>query len=216
MHGLKLDDGAIYLYLYTMKRLNPRVARSRKKLGEALVSLILEQGLENLSITAVLKRSNVGRATFYRHFRNLDELLTYTLQTTMHELAEALRQEETFYDETVALFRFIKENQELFRVYVDLPDSHPVRIIVKEEAITIVIEQRWEARSTSPVPMDVSVNHLIESTYTFIRWHLNNINDFTPEQVAVIYDDLVIAGAEFKALSRRRDSRLHPPGQQED
>lgn len=198
-----------------MKRLNPRVARSRKKLGDALVSLTLENGFENLSITAVLKRSNVGRATFYRHFRNLDQLLTYTLQTTMHELAEALRQEESSYDETVALFRFVKERQDQFRLYVDLPDTHPVREILKAEAIKIVIE-RWEARSTSPVPMDVSVNHLVESSYTFIRWHLNHVNDYTAEQAADFYNDLILAGAESSALSRRTDSRLHPPGREED
>lgn len=198
-----------------MKRLNPRVARSRKKLGDALVSLTLEDGFENLSITAVLKRSNVGRATFYRHFRNLDELLTYTLKTTMHELAEVLRQEQTIYDETVALFRFIQEHQDRFRLYVDLPDAHPVREILKAQAMGIVIE-RWEARSTSPVPVDVSVNHIVESSYTFIRWHLNHINDYTPEQVADFYDELILAGAEFKALSRRTDSRVPPPGQQED
>lgn len=215
MHGLKLDDAAIYLYLYTMKSLNPRVVRSRKRLGDALVSLTLEDGFENLSITAVLKRSNVGRATFYRHFRNLDELLTYTLQTTMRELAEVLRQEATIYDETVALFRFIEERQDLFRLYVDLPDTHPVREILKAQAVGIVIE-RWEARSTSPVPIDVSVNHLVESSYTFIRWHLNNINKYTPEEVADFYNELILAAAEFSALSRRRDKHLHPPGQHED
>lgn len=211
MGRLKLDDLAIYLYHYTMNHLDPRVARSRKKLGDALVSLTLEDGFENLSITAVLKRSNVGRATFYRHFRNLDELLTYTLQTTMQELAEVLRQEETMYDETVALFRFVRERQDRFRLYVDLPDSHPVREILKAEAIKIVIK-RWEARSTSPVPMDVSVNHLVESSYTFIRWHLNHVNDYTPEQAADFYNDLIVSGAETSALSRRTDSHLDPPG----
>ena len=198
-----------------MNRLNPRVARSRKKLGDALVSLTLEQGFENLTITAVMKRANVGRATFYRHFRNLDELLTYTLQTTMHDLAETLRQQETMYDETVSLFRFIEEHQDRFRLYVDLPDTHPVREVLKAEAIKIVIE-RWEARSTSPVPVDVSINHLVESSYTFIRWHLNHIDKYTPEQVADFYDDLILAGAEFKSLYRRSDSRLDSPGEHED
>lgn len=198
-----------------MKRLNPRVARTRKKLGDALVSLTLENGFENLSITAVLKRSKVGRATFYRHFRNLDQLLTYTLQTTMHELAEALRHEESSYDETVALFRFIKERQDRFRLYVDLPDTHPVRETLKAQAVKIVIE-RWEARITSPIPMDVSVNHLVESSYTFIRWHLNHVNDYTAEQAADFYNDLILKGAQSSALSRRTESRLHPPGQRED
>ena len=191
-----------------MKRLNPRAVLSRKKLGDALVSLTLERGFENLTITAVRKRAEVGHVTFYRHYNTLEELLTDALMTTIQELAELLRKQETIYDETVALFRFIREHQDRFRVYVGLPETHPIREILKAEAVKIVIE-RWEVRVTSPVPMDVSVNHLVESSYAFIRWHLNHINDHTPEELADFYDELILAGAEFRALSRRKDR----PGQ---
>ena len=180
-----------------MKRLNPRAVISRKKLGDALVSLLLERDYETPSITAVRKRSKVAHATFYRHYDTLDELLTDALMTTMQDLAEFLREQETIYDETVAMFKFIKEHQDRFRVYVGLPETHPIREILKAEAVKIVIE-RWEARVTSPVPMDMSVNHLVESSYTFIRWHLNHINDHTPEELADFYDDLILAGATFK------------------
>lgn len=189
--------------------MNPRAAISRKKLADALVSLLLEQGYERPSITAVRKRAKVGHMTFYRHYSSLDELLADTLLTTMRDLAALLREQKTVYDETVAMFKYIREHQDRFRVYFDLPDTHPIREIVKAEAVKIVIE-RWEARITSPVPMAVSVNHLVESSYTFIRWHLNNIDDHSPEQVADYYDDLVLAGAEFRALSRRKAR----PGQQ--
>lgn len=204
-----MDGATVFIYsISSMKQLNPRAALSRKKLGDGLVSLILERGFENLTVTAVRKRAGVGHVTFYRHYKTLDELLTDALMTTIQELAELLRQQETIHEETVALFRFIKEHQDRFRVYVDLPDTHPIRDVLKAEAVKIVVD-RWEARVTSPVPMDVSINHLIESSYAFIRWHLNHINDHTPEELADFYDDLILAGAEFRALSRRKDR----PGQ---
>lgn len=191
-----------------MKRMNPRAALSRRKLGDALVSLMLEHDYETPSITAVRKRAKVAHATFYRHYSSLDELLADTLMTTMRELAQLLREQATIYDETVAMFQFISDHQDRFRLYVGLRETHPIREVLKAEAVKIVVE-RWEARSASPVPMDVSVNHLVESSYAFIRWHLNNINEHTPEEVADFYDELILAGAEFKALSRRKDQ----PGQ---
>ncbi len=191
-----------------MKRLNPRAVLSRQKLGNALVSLTLERGFENLTITAVRKRAEVGHVTFYRHYSTLDELLTDALLTTMRKLDVLLQQQETIYDETVALFRFVKEHQDQFRIYVDLSPTHPIREILKEAAVQLVVD-RWEAKGASPVPMDVSVNHLVESSYAFIRWYLNHINDYTPEQVADSYDALILTGVEFKALSRRKDR----PGQ---
>lgn len=198
-----------------MKRINPRAALSRKKLGDALISLILERGFENLTVTAVRKRAQVGHVTFYRHYKTMDELLTDTLLNTMLDLAKLLRQQDTVYDETVALFRFTKEHQDRFRVYVELPDTHPIREVLKAEAVKIVID-RWEARVTSPVPLEVAVNHLVESSYAFLRWYLNHIDDHTPEEFADFYDQLILAGAEFKALSRRQDKPGQPAADQDD
>ena len=194
--------------------MNPRAVISRRKLGDALVSLILECGFDNFTITAVRKRAKVAHATFYRHYKDLDELLVDALLGTMLDLAELLREQETIFDEAVALFRFVKQYQDRFRVYVALPETHPIREILKAEAEKIVIE-RWEARGTSPVPMDVSVNHLVESTYVFLRWHLNHIDDHAPEQVAQFYFDLIISSAESSTLTLRSDKHLHPPGQHE-
>ena len=187
-----------------MKRMNPRAARSRRKLGDALVSLLLENDHKPPSVTAVRKRANVAHATFYRHYNSLDELLEDAMLTTMRELAQLLREQESMYDETVALFRFIGDHQDRFRMYAGLSEEHPIRGILKAEAIKIVVE-RWEARRASPVPMDVSVNHLVESSYVFIRWHLNHIDEYTPEEAADFYKDLILAGPEFNTLSWRKD-----------
>ncbi|MDE2637644.1 MAG: TetR/AcrR family transcriptional regulator [Chloroflexota bacterium] len=187
-----------------MKRMNPRAALSRRKLGDAVVSLLLEHDYKTPSVTAVRKRADVGHATFYRHYSSLDELLEDAMLSTMRDLAQLLREQETLYDETVALFRFIRDHQDRFRVYAGLPEAHPIRDVLKAEAIKIVVD-RWEARRASPVPMDVSVNHLVESSYVFIRWHLNHIDDYTPEEAADFYKELILAGPEFNALSWRKD-----------
>ena len=196
--------------------MNPRAARSRKKLGDALISILLEQGCESSpSITAVRKRAEVAHMTFYRHYSSVDELMTDTLRATILDLAQLLREQETIYDETVALFKFVQEHQDRFRVYVGLPETHPVREMLKEESVKIVVD-RWEARGASTVPMDVSVNHLVESTYAFLRWYLDHINDHTPEEVADFYDELIVKGVESRTLTLRTDKHVHPPGRHED
>jgi len=196
--------------------LNPRAARSRKKLGDALISILLEQGSESSpSITAVRKRAEVAHMTFYRHYSSVDELLTDALGTTILDLAQLLREQETIYDETVTLFKFVQEHQDRFRVYVGLPETHPVREMFKEEVVKIVVE-RWEARGASTVPMDVLVNHLVESTYAFLRWYLGHIHDHTPEEVADFYYELIVKGAESSTLTLRTDKHVHPPGRRED
>ena len=52
-----------------------RVLRTQQALRDALVALILERGYEAVTVQDVLDRANVGRATFYTHFYDKDDLL---------------------------------------------------------------------------------------------------------------------------------------------
>lgn len=54
-----------------------RVQKTRQLLSEALVSLILEKGYEDVSIQDLLDRANVGRSTFYAHYENKEQLLLF-------------------------------------------------------------------------------------------------------------------------------------------
>ena len=52
-----------------------RVARTRALLLQALPVLMAERGFERLTIQNIIDRAGVGRATFYAHFDNKEELL---------------------------------------------------------------------------------------------------------------------------------------------
>jgi AcrR family transcriptional regulator len=54
-----------------------RVQRTRKLLSDALVSLILEKGYDQVSIQDIIDRANVGRSTFYLHYENKEQLLLW-------------------------------------------------------------------------------------------------------------------------------------------
>jgi|UPI0003777B5D AcrR family transcriptional regulator len=51
-----------------------RVRRTRRLLQQALVALITERGYERVTVQEVLDRADVGRTTFYAHFRDKDAL----------------------------------------------------------------------------------------------------------------------------------------------
>jgi AcrR family transcriptional regulator len=55
--------------------LDRRAARTRTLLLEALPGLMAERGFERLTIQNIIDRAGVGRATFYAHFENKEELL---------------------------------------------------------------------------------------------------------------------------------------------
>ncbi len=52
-----------------------RIQKTEALLREALAALIREKPYDDIVVKEILERANVGRSTFYTHFRDKDELL---------------------------------------------------------------------------------------------------------------------------------------------
>lgn len=52
-----------------------RVLQTREALGAALVGLMRERSFDDITIQRLLERADVGRTTFYAHFRDKHDLL---------------------------------------------------------------------------------------------------------------------------------------------
>ena len=54
---------------------NRQVRKTRAALLDAFGRLVLERGYADIRIADVIRQANVGRSTFYEHFRSKDDLL---------------------------------------------------------------------------------------------------------------------------------------------
>jgi AcrR family transcriptional regulator len=70
-----------------MTELDRRIRRTRRTLSEALIALILEKGYDRVTVQDILDRADVGRSTFYAHFRDKEALLI----ANFDDLGEQLR-----------------------------------------------------------------------------------------------------------------------------
>ncbi|MFX0573556.1 TetR/AcrR family transcriptional regulator [Nocardia nepalensis] len=52
-----------------------RVRRTKSLLHRALIELMIECGYDRITLQDILNRADVGRSTFYAHFRDKDDLL---------------------------------------------------------------------------------------------------------------------------------------------
>jgi hypothetical protein len=59
----------------SMRTADARVRRTRLQLGTALLNLIIEKPINDVTVQDILDRSGVGRSTFYLHYRDKDDLL---------------------------------------------------------------------------------------------------------------------------------------------
>lgn len=69
---------------------DPRVRRTRDRLGDALVELLLQKPFAEISVQEILDRADVSRSTFYSHFRDTNDLFLSDVDDFFAGMATAL------------------------------------------------------------------------------------------------------------------------------
>lgn len=105
-----------------MKKTDRRVVRTRKLLGDALMSLIMERGYESITVQNIVEQANVGRATFYAHYRDKEDLLLTTMRKGYQQLELKVREAMCLPEAIVPLgliFEYAAQNRDLFLVILN-------------------------------------------------------------------------------------------------
>jgi AcrR family transcriptional regulator len=68
-----------------------RIQKTRDLLHRALAALIREKPYDSISVKEILDRADVGRSTFYTHYRDKDELLV----SAIHDLLASVQSDKT-------------------------------------------------------------------------------------------------------------------------
>ncbi|MFD4245955.1 TetR/AcrR family transcriptional regulator [Streptomyces sp. NPDC058525] len=74
---------------------DPRTARTRARLRESLLAECAGHPLAEVSVSAVVRRAKVGRATFYLHYEDLTALAVDACADVVHAAVDALHAWQT-------------------------------------------------------------------------------------------------------------------------
>ncbi|MDJ0381405.1 TetR/AcrR family transcriptional regulator [Streptomyces sp. G-G2] len=69
---------------------DPRTARTRERLHEALLAECAERPLREISVAMLVRRAGVARATFYLHYTDVPDLAVDACAETVRDAVEAL------------------------------------------------------------------------------------------------------------------------------
>jgi AcrR family transcriptional regulator len=179
--------------------IDPRVRRTRGLLRDALVSLMLEKDYASITIKDITTRAQVAYITFFRHYESLDQLLMEVLNEGLAELLvhiETLaKRSETSALETEGrlIFQYIEKKADLFRVLFKSQSVTRVRKRVVQN-IAVIFQRSCMplARSTNPLTVAITSNHIATSLLALIEWWLDNKLVPPPAQMGKVYKSLII------------------------
>jgi AcrR family transcriptional regulator len=204
-------------------RVDRRVRRTRRALREALLALIAEKGYDRVTVQDVLDRADLGRATFYAHFRDKEDLLA----SGFEELRETLRAAMARYEQderqpppeghetTRAFFEHVAAHRQLYRALVASRAGGLVLRYAREQLVALTREhlERMTARwgGTQPVPAEVLAEYTVGALLGTLTWWLDSGTPYSAREMAATFERLTVPALEVGVgLADRRDAA--PPG----
>ncbi len=139
-----------------------RIRRTRERLGAALIALLEEKAIHEVTVREVLARAKVGRSTFYLHYQDKDDLFLSQMEDGLQMWSNVLssKQEKSRRLAPVTeFFAHVASARKLYRslllsdrlqAYFDLAQGYFARGIarrLKEIGVSIPAQRESDARS---------------------------------------------------------------------
>jgi AcrR family transcriptional regulator len=188
-------------------------------LQSSILQLVLEKEYEQISVEDITEHVDLGRTTFYLHYKDKDELLYESLAKMWDDLFHTIYSDENLQkwrDEGIdprwIVFEHAAENtnlyQSLFRGEFGGLVLHKFR--QQLTGIFVKVTENWQEvlELTPKVPNTVTTNYISGAFIGLLSWWLESDMAFTPDEIYARYHEITLRGVSW-AIG-------HSPGPQEN
>ena len=182
---------------------DPRVKRTENLLLTALLALSRERSYDQITIKDITEQANIAYATFFRHYRDKDELLLHTVNNAVATLMSLVRQlpDHTPEEEGRLLFRHVQDNADFYRLM--LSENGTFRVLRQiQPQIEQILMDVYRVHGTPALPLEILAHHIFASVLELIRWWLEHDQTYAVEQMGQIYRRIIVEAAENAAFGR--------------
>lgn len=141
------------------RTVDPRVIRTRRLLIDALMNIIVEEGIEAVTIREIVRKAEVNRSTFYLHFRDKQDIVTQMQDDILEELKTSLELPTYTYESAindyksknkpiqshVAMFEHIQKHSSLYRKMLSEREFRELFTQILKTEVLRFRDSVWEA-----------------------------------------------------------------------
>ncbi|MEO6392545.1 MAG: TetR/AcrR family transcriptional regulator [Pyrinomonadaceae bacterium] len=193
------------------EKIDRRAGRTQDALRKALIGLILEKRYDSITVQDIIDRANVGRSTFYAHFKDQDDLFLRDIERVLNQVAQHIDWSNVSEPHCVPIRELFTHVQDFERFFKALARSRKVdwfyrngrRILA--QCLETSLTKALVAGTRPGVPIPIIANYLAGSMLDMLRWWVDHDMPESPERMDQVFHELVLpgvrqalAGIEFK------------------
>jgi AcrR family transcriptional regulator len=181
-------------------KIDRRVERTREILRKSLLDLMSEREYDAITIQDIVNRANIGRTTFYLHYKSKDELFMSCHESMVREFRVGLlhphSQDELLSPEIPAglksAYRHLEESRAmLYSVFQGKDGLLRLRQLRDWNAHQIEANLRVAfAEVESSIPLDVLSTYLAGAQITLLHWWLEKRRPHTLQELGQTFHRL--------------------------
>jgi AcrR family transcriptional regulator len=172
-----------------------RSRRTRRLVTAAMTELLLEKPYDDITVQAIIDLADIGRATFYHHFRDKLDVV----DAVAEEMFEGLHDADPVTASAgrlpvLALFRHAGERYRSLRAMLDTPGTE-VFWTQSHAALCAAIESSLATpaarRPRSAIPAPIQAQFVAGALLGVLKWWLRAGMPHPPEQMAAMFETLM-------------------------
>jgi AcrR family transcriptional regulator len=190
-----------------------RIQRTRALLQDALLALIEEKGYAAITVQDILDRANLGRSTFYAHYRDKDELLVSGFEHLKNlfetsDLQALSPAREAFPNNpslSLAFFRHAGKQQRLYKAMVGKRGGEVVQKYLYQYIFDLMknhLKQRFPTTADLALPREVITHYFVSSFLALLTWWLDHDMPYTADEMDGMFNTLTMPGLKNALRSR--------------
>jgi AcrR family transcriptional regulator len=180
-----------------VKKDDRRANRTKRSLSEALVELIHEKRFDDITVQDVIDRADVGRSTFYSHFRDKEDLFQQDWERFLDMFAGGINWDnagEGVFVPAQFLFSHLKNAQAFYKGLVRSRKTDPLfksGVSHLSQSIEAALELRLQGKRIPSIPIPILSNYLAVQLFALLKWWLDHEMPYPPERMDEIFHELV-------------------------
>ena len=167
-----------------------RVEKTKSAIIESLSSLMSEKEYQDISVSDIIKKANVGRSTFYENYENKDEVFDEILDNLIYHVFNEIEHHDghafqnNFKEEIIHMLIHIRDNEGKSKTFL-LGKSANIFYNRMGDRVATICDKKL--KSTNKIPFELVHSHVSSTFSDVLKYWSNNKFKENPEQIATYF-----------------------------